>query len=249
MDPSDWQNLANDVASTIRKLELRCEGLAGAGADKERRQIKQKIPTVRQELDSLDVAVDQWRRAPRKAGLTDRDLQVRATTVSDLRAQLRRVETAVGAAANAGGNALDPVRTRAALFQDYAPPSARPVEDSAETEYLSNQELLHDTRRRTEEEDEALGRIEQGLGTLKSIGLQQKKQLIKQEGLLDEMRGTMDDTDARLQGNIKRVDRIDEGSRGGCCALIIIALLIGLIVSLIASNWVCHILPSTTRGC
>jgi len=125
----------------------------------------------------------------------------------------------------------------------------KPMEDTAETEFLSNQALLQETKRQTEEEDEALGQIEQGLGTLKGIGLQQRKQLIKQDGLLSEMRDVMDSTDVRLQGNIKRVDKIDEGAKGGCCAILIIVFFIGLIVSLLASDWICVLLPNTTKRC
>ncbi len=253
MDPTDWLRVASDAEATLLTLTRRSASLT---TDKDKRQIRQKLPALRQDLEALAAAVDAWQRAPpsrsARGQLDQREIEARARTVDGLRGSLRKLEAAIApAAGNLMGSAVgggDSAAARAALFQGYST-STKPVEDTAETEYLSNQDLLQETKKRTREEDEALGQIEQGLGTLKHIGLQQQKQLTKHEGLLDEMREVMDQTDARLQGNIKRVDRLDEGARGGCLALICIALLIGLIISLVASNWACAILPSTTRRC
>jgi hypothetical protein len=73
--------------------------------------------------------------------------------------------------------------------------------------------------------------------------MEHSKQFHRQDALLDELHDGVDNTQRKLNHNIASVDKVEKGTRGGCCTLIVMAALLALIMSLIFSNWACHVLP------
>lgn len=237
LDVIEFTKLASETDSAIQGFEVR---LQASRSDRDRRQIRQKFPSIKANIASLQSTLDVWASNLRKWGLTERDIQSRSATVSELHAAFTRLQQNAERTPEANS-------AKAHLLSNYVPLS-RPVEDNEQSQYLSNKELLDEEVERAQFEDTALDHISQGLTQLNYTAKAQNKQLLKQEGLITDLGNAMDGTDERLQSNLKRVEIVEENTRGGCCSIIIIALILAIIVSVIFSNWMCHILPKVKNN-
>lgn len=240
LDPSEWERVYESTDSQLRKFDARVNSRS-AKSDRERKQVKLKLPSLYNDLMSLESATTQWSTNPRVAGLTPREVQGKATMVADLVRLYRKLEDALSQV-----NDTD----RDLLLQgasDYES-GRKQYDETDDTMFMSNRELVQEQRLRIQQEDDSLDAIAVGLDNLKTIGKSQEKQLIKHGELLTELKDGVDGTDARMHGNIRSVELVEEGSRGGCCALLVMVALLGLIVSILASNWACHILPSIKKS-
>ncbi len=231
----EFTKLLAETESTIRGYDVR---LSSSRSTTELRQIRQKLPTIEKNIEVLESSLEMYLANPRKYGVTENQLQPHTQTLNKVIDLLVKVQT--GTEKNNNKN------TTAAT---YIPPS-RPAEDNEETQYLSNQQLLDEEVSRAQLEDDALDSISHGLTQLNYVAKSQNKQLLKHGVLIDEVRDGMERTDGHLQANIQRANIVEEKTRGGCCSLLIMAVLLALIVSVLVSNWPCHILPKVTKnGC
>lgn len=237
LDANEFGRLMSETDAAIRGFDAR---LQSARNDRERRQVRQKLPSITNNINSLHTTLEMWKSNPRKHGMTDRDIQSRTTTLTELENAFNRLQQNLEK-----GDV--PAASKAQLMGGYVPLS-RPAEDNEDTQFMSNKELLDDEVERVQMEDEALGNISQGLTQLNYVAKAQNKQLLKQEGLINDLKDGLDQTDRDLQGNLKRVDIVEEKSRGGCYSLLLMAALLALIVSVIVSNWMCHILPNIKKN-
>jgi len=245
MDTSQFDQLLNNTEAALKQYEEKLNNTPSHRVDKERRSVRNCLVATRSDVAQLDSTLRSWRENPRPP-VSQGELMKRAEALTELQLHLARVETMVQDPLG-GGSDRDPLLGQGRY--DTAASVRRHYEENDETRYMDNRTLLQQQHERIQQDDAALERISIGLGQLKTAGLQQQKQLVKQDAMLDELKQGVDNTDARLQSNIKRVDLIEEGSRGGCCALIVILLLLALIVSVLASNWLCSILPHTKKRC
>lgn len=244
MDAAEWDRVCANIDGTLRKFDAKLSSqLASGRNEKEKRNIKLKLPSLKNDLSSLDAACDSFAANPRAAGLSDREVNAKMQALAGLQQLFKRVEEASGRVGDGGDREF-------LLGGDYANAnsSRRNIEETEETMYLSNRDMLEHQRQQVENDDAALEQIALGLGTLKTIGMSQQKQFKKQDALLTELKDGVDNTDARMQNNIKRVDKVEEGSRGGCCAMLIMLVLLGLIISILASNWACHIMVNPKKN-
>lgn len=116
------------------------------------------------------------------------------------------------------------------------------ADESVESQQYSNAQLLTQQRSALSAQDEKLDGILDGVTRLKVMSNDINQELVLHEGLLTELDSAVENTDARLQRNTKRVELVTEQS-GGCCGLICMALLFAVIIMLLVTNWGCH-LPS-----
>jgi hypothetical protein len=130
---------------------------------------------------------------------------------------------------------------RQKMFQGYDSSAYRPAEETEETMYSSNRDILQQQVQEIDTQDKALGNISRGLGNLKMMSQDMNKELTLQSGLLDDIEQGVDRTDAHLKSNIKRVNLVDEESDGGCCTCLLMFGLFALIVFLLTTNYACYI--------
>lgn len=239
LDPNEWERVYESTESQLRKFDARVHSRA-AKSDRDRKQAKLKLPSLYNDIMSLEAATNQWSTNPRIVGLTSREVQGKANMVADLVRLYRKLEDALS-------QVQDNDRDLLLQGADFSA-SRKNYDETEETMFMSNRELVQEQRIRIQQEDDSLEAISLGLDNLKNIGKSQEKQLIKQDALLTELKDGVDSTDARMHGNIRRVELVEEGSRGGCCAMIVMVALLGLIVSVLASNWACHILPNVKKN-
>jgi len=236
LDTASFQKLLNETDSSIRGLESRVQS---ARNDIVKRQVRQKLPPVQANLSTLQGTLDVWGNSLRKFNLTENDYQSYNNRYQDVYRSFTRLQQNVDRQAMSDN-------PKTALLSGYAP--SRPAEDNEETQYMSNQQLLEEEVLRAQQEDAALDSISHGLTQLSFVAKAQNKQMLKQETLVAELREGMERTDQHLQENMLRANIVEKKTRGGCCAMIIMGLLLALIVSVIASNWMCHILPNVKKN-
>ena len=114
------------------------------------------------------------------------------------------------------------------------------ADESVESQQQSNQQLLAVQQTALSRQDEKLDGILDGVTRLKVMSGDINQELDLHANLLNELDSAVDSTDARLQRNTKRVELVTEQS-GGCCGLIIMAILFVLIIILLVTNWGCHV--------
>lgn len=229
-----------DVESNLRRLEGQVNVSLQTGQDaNKRRQAKNKLVGCRQQIDKLQSALSVYQSNPRNHGLMDRDAALFASRLDASLALFRKIDEMCNRTTSSAG-------MNGGVSQDYYN-QKRINEETEETKALNNQQMYEDQRMKMDRDDEVLDRINVGLGNLHQVGLEQQKQFKRQEGLLMDLHDGMDKTERNMNTNIQRVNKVEEGTRGGCCALLTMIVLLGLIVSLLASNWACAILPKTTK--
>lgn len=112
--------------------------------------------------------------------------------------------------------------------------------DTADTEGLSNTQILQQQQSEMERQDQALDGILDGVTKLKIMSSDMSNELDLQEHLLNDLQPKVENVDGKITRNTGRVAHIQEES-SGWCPYIVILLLLGLIVFLLTSNAACHI--------
>lgn len=114
------------------------------------------------------------------------------------------------------------------------------AQESESSQQVSNQQLLAQQSAALSAQDEKLDGILDGVSRLKVMSNDINQELDLHANLLNELDSAVENTDARLQRNIRRVDIVTEKA-GGWCGIICMLLLFGLIISLLVTNWGCHL--------
>ena len=122
------------------------------------------------------------------------------------------------------------------------------ADESAESQQYSNAQLLTQQRSALSAQDEKLDGILDGVTRLKVMSNDINQELDLHAGLLNELDTAVENTDARLQRNTKRVEIVTEQS-GGCCGLITMALLFAVIIMLLVTNWGCKLPKANGSAC
>jgi len=94
-----------------------------------------------------------------------------------------------------------------------------------------------------ENQDEKLDQVLEGLTTLSDMGHNISNELDLHKHLLSDLDNAVEATDERIKLNTQRVETVNEKA-GGCCGMLIMLFLLGIIVFLLASNQACHIFNS-----
>jgi len=106
-------------------------------------------------------------------------------------------------------------------------------EETDETAEMNNAQLLQMQRALMEEQDEALGHLEQSVNTTKHVALQINEETQLQNRLLDELEEEVEDTSNRLataQRHLKKIMRRADGCKAQILLLIVIVILILVLV-------------------
>ena len=114
------------------------------------------------------------------------------------------------------------------------------ADESDESQQHSNAQILAQQKSALSAQDEKLDGILDGVSRLKVLSNDINQELDLHANLLGELDSAVDATDARLQRNTKRIEIVQEES-GGCCGLLTMAILFGLMVMLLITNWGCHV--------
>jgi len=239
MDVGRWQSLAFSLEDSLRKTDAAARTANQTGSLNARKlEFKKKVSAARDgDLKVLTTSLEQYRANPRQYGITAQDVTTYSGRLDSIRALLSSIEQTCR-----GEN----VRTKLLSDSNQSRPR-RAVEETEETRDLSNRDMLDQQMVQREQDDELLDGISQGLFSLKQIGLEHSKQFQRQDELLTDLHEGVDTTQRKLNQNITSVDKVEKSSRGGCCAMLTMALLLALIVSLLASNWICPLLPGTKK--
>lgn len=237
MDSTEWSNQFNNVENGAKGLKQKAvTGLSQRDA----RQAKSKLDHYNKTITSLSQTCESWLRQPSKFGMSEGQVRQRQQLLASLKSIVIEVENVV----DAGKGEI-----RNKMFEGYDPLSYKAAEESDETMYASNRDLLQMHEQELENQDMALGNISRGLGNLKAMSQQANKELTLQSHLLDDIEKGVDRTDAHLKSNIKRVTLVDEESDGGCCTCLIMFALFVAIIFLATTDYVCYLLPNTSHPC
>lgn len=107
------------------------------------------------------------------------------------------------------------------------------AEETDETAEMNNAQLLQMQRALMEEQDEALGHLEQSVNTTKHVALQINEETQLQNRLLDELEEEVEDTSNRLataQRQLKKIMRRADGCKAQILLFIVIVILILVLV-------------------
>lgn len=227
-DPADWLKQFDqlDVHQEEMRNELNDAQAKGIG-NRQKRAINKRVVDARDTLNRLERSLRAMERNPMKAKIGEGELARRAGLLAALRQQYDTLDDQV----NTNGGRLG------ANLARKAPTLA---EESAESQAISNQQLLAQQRSALSSQDEKLDGILDGVSRLKVMSHDINQELSLHENILSELDSAVDNTDARLQRNTKRVEIVTEES-GGCCGLVTMAILFAIIVMLLVTNWGCKL--------
>ncbi len=183
MDPDEWSAVLQSCDQTLRTCDAKLTNQISQGRnDKEKRQIRVKMDSVKQDLDRLEAVVSAWQKNPKQSGMSDPEMRKRLRALQTVQASFTKIDT----------SARNLTSARDALLSGYDPNAREVREETEDTMYASNRDLNEQVQRKFHQDEDALDQISSGLGHLKNIGLQQQKQFVKQGVILDELTDHVD---------------------------------------------------------
>jgi SYP5 family syntaxin len=232
-DVVSWRSQLSELESLIDQGEKRLTGPRREARDK--RTIKQKIPQYEASLQTLDNQLTLYSRNPLSFGLDQSEVNSYIARINGLRGKIQTLEALCQ---------RDNESAKSALLGD---PRYRNIKDSDETVDMTNQDLYNDQLVHRANEDAKLDNISDGLGQLNDIARQQNQKLTHHGELVGNLNDNIDIVDENMRHNIKRVDIVEENTRGGCISLLVMVAILVLIVVTIATNWACVIFQNSKR--
>ncbi|KAL2809001.1 hypothetical protein BJX63DRAFT_375487 [Aspergillus granulosus] len=116
------------------------------------------------------------------------------------------------------------------LFQPYRDD---PSPDSVDTSGMSNQQIYDHHEQVMREQDEQLDRLGESIGRQHQLSIQIGDELDGHVALLDEMDGTVERHQSRLNNARRRVDKIQKKARENWSMMTIIGLIIVLVILIV----------------
>lgn len=227
MDPRDWSKLCEDTMTEMSACNQ--EALqwtnSGAGSVRTKQQMLKKVQNAKDAVAKLNSSLGKMERDPQAFGLGEGEISRRKARLTQLNTVVYNIEEVVH---NRTSNA------KAGLFDGHKKIT---IKDTPETQGLSNQQLLASQRDKIADQDEKLDHIYDGVSKLKVMTKDINSELDLHQGLLSDLDQAVEKTDAKLQGAEQAVDYVDK-KKGGCWALLIIFVLIGLIILVCVTNYI-----------
>lgn len=227
LDLTQWKASLADLEANLTQSEQRLTGPRKQERDK--RQVKQKIPQFTQQFNELDSALATFAQAPTRFGLSPHEVEQYSSRMGSLRSKLQTV-----------GSLCQKDEARVALLGDQP---RQKFDDSEDTFAMTNQDLYKEHQERQAREDNQLDDISSGLTQLTDIANQQNKKLKYQDTLLGNLHDNVDQADDEMRGNVKRVDLVEVETRGGTFPLLIMVALFILMGFVLFTNYLCPLLP------
>jgi hypothetical protein len=183
------------------------------------------VGECRDMITRLERSLANMERAPMKFKIGEGEINRRKGLLTSVRTDSDRLESDLNGGGSSGRAARRPVNL---------------ADESLESQQQSNVQIHAQQRSALSAQDEKLDGILDGVSRLKVMSNDINQELDLHAGLLTELDSAVDSTDARLQRNTKRIEIVQEQS-GGCCGMLTMAVLLGLIIMLLVTNWACHI--------
>ena len=212
-----------------RELEaLAVESRHQAGV-KEKQVLLTRVEGVVAGVSCLSQMLVDMERDPGAQGIGTDELRRRQGLLSNLQLFLENVRELVSRRSDSA---------RGALF-GVASSEGRGDVSRGGSETLSNEELLMQSRRQIEDQDEKLDLIGEGLSRLKGMGYEINSELDLHASLLGEIDVAVDRADTNMRANIRGIETVHRSSTESCCPLGIMALLLAVIVILVGVELPC----------
>lgn len=221
MDPQVWRSQLADLENQIDSNEKR---LSTSRTPRDKRNIKAKLPQLNDLFESLDNQLTTYHKNPGQYGFNNSETGQLLTKMSQLRTKLSSLDASCNKADD----------SRSALLGDAR---YRNVKDSEQTIDMTNQQLFADHQARQAGEEAQLDNISDGLTQLNQIASQQNQHLVHHNAQIGQLNDTIDVVDENMRHNIKRVDLVEENSRGGWVSVTFILLLLVLIFMNLFTCW------------
>lgn len=229
MDPQSWRTTLFDLENQVEQNEKR---VISSRAPRDRRNVKAKLPQFSHQLESLDSQLTLYSKNPVNFGLNQSELTSFISRINSVRTKLANIDALC--------NKSDESAKSALLGNRY-----NNIKDSEETIDMTNQQLFTDHQLQQANQEAQLDNISDGLTQLNDIALQQNQKLVHHNDMMQKLDETMDETNENMSHNIKRVDLVEENSRGGWISIIIMVVLLILIVFNLASDKMCPFYPGS----
>lgn len=227
-DAAEWMRVFEQVEGVQEECRNDINDAQARGlGNRMKRQMAKKIDDSRDRLNRLERSLREMERNPMRFRIGDGELNRRKGLLASLRSINDQLEDQL--THNDGRLAGNLARK---------PPSL--ANESADSQQLSNQQLLAQQSSALSAQDEKLDGILDGVSRLKVMSSDINQELDLHANLLTELDHAVDNTDTRMQRSIKRVEIVTEQS-GGWCGLFCMILLFGIIVSLLVTDWGCKL--------
>jgi len=223
------QGLASDIRETQKNNS--------ASAPKERRVIARRLNTAKGEIDKLERLLTKMETQPIAYKIGEGELSRRRQMLSSLRKLYDSTDDLYSGKHNAR---LEMSSRKKDLLRGG---HNEDIAETSETEGRSNREIADQQQMAIQKQDEKLDQVLEGLTTLSDMGHNISNELDLHKHLLSDLDNAVDATDERIKLNTARVETVNEKA-GGCCGMLIMLFLLGIIVFLLASNQACHIFNS-----
>uniref|UniRef100_A0A7S2TN44 t-SNARE coiled-coil homology domain-containing protein n=1 Tax=Lotharella oceanica TaxID=641309 RepID=A0A7S2TN44_9EUKA len=225
ISPQEWMEQLERLQRRFRALQSKvreCKNqgeLYGGPNVKRRYMLKNDVKKVEGKITNLDGLLSKMEDLPRKYEITAGELSRR-------RGLLTRLKNNVVSVSNLLARSRPPQEDT----DDFN--FSTQVEETLETQHLSNQQLMQRQQNEELKQDAHLDDILRGVSTLKDIGYEINNELTFQGEILDGLEQGIDKTGLSIQRNTHRVQHISVEATS-CWPMFIMIFLLFVIVFLI----------------
>jgi len=226
-DPADaleWLSLHEQTESELSAAEQDIN--ERAMTQRQRRLTLKRISDAKENVQRLERALTKFEANPIKFKIGDGEIQRRKGLLAATRNTANRIDDLSQSSDRSRGGGW---RKRTA------------IEETGETAAMSNNQLHAQQKQQIAVQDEKLDNILNGVQTLKVMSQDINQELDLQHHLLNDLDAAVDHTDRKIQQNTKKIDQIENKESGGWIPLIIMIILLGLIIMLFATDYLCPV--------
>jgi len=239
-EATEWSTLYEQTNEAVQGLasDIRdAQKNTSANAAKEKRIIARKLNTIKSDIDKLERSLSKMEAQPIAYKMLEGELSRRRQLLLSLKKLYENTDNLYTGKNNAR---LEMTRKKDLLYGSRGDDN---IDETNETDGKTNKQVSDQQQVTIEKQDEQLGQVLEGLTTLTHMGQDMSNELDLHKHLLSDLDNAVDATDERIKLNTQRVETVNEKA-GGCCGMLIMLFLLGIIVFLLASNQACHIFNS-----